>query len=90
MESKNQLNGVIPVLVTPLTSNLEVDEASLVRLMEYLESHSIGGYWVLGTGGEDMSLSYRQRLRVAEITTKYNSGRLPLILGSSFISFMVL
>lgn len=86
MNRMQKLNGVIPVVVTPLTAELEVDERSLVRLMEYLERHKIGGYWILGTGGEDMSLSYQQRLRVAEISTAYNDGRLPLILGSSFFS----
>ena len=61
-----QLEGVIPVLLTPFTKNGEVDEPALARLVKYLNSKNIGGFWVLGTGAEDMNLTYQQRLRVAE------------------------
>ena len=80
------LRGVIPVLITPFTESYEVDQESLVRVLEFLYSKQIAGLWVLGTGGEDMSLTYRQRLRVAETVSEFNDNRLPIIVGSSFYS----
>ncbi len=88
------LKGVIPVLLTPLTKDGDVDEKALVRLVEYLNSKNIGGFWVLGTGAEDMNLTYDQRLTVVKTVVNANSGKSPLIVGTSFfamkdtISFM--
>ncbi len=81
-----KLEGVIPVLLTPMTKEGEVDETSLSNLVEYLNEKKIGGFWVLGTGAEDMSLTYKQRLRVAETVSEANNGKSPIILGSSFFS----
>lgn len=86
MESMRLLEGVIPVLLTPLRSDGEVDEKSLSNLIEYLSEKNIGGFWVLGTGGEDMNLTYAQRLRVAEIASEVNNGRLPIVLGAGFFA----
>ena len=81
-----KLEGVIPVLLTPLTQDGEVDEPSLVRLVEYLNTKNIGGFWVLGTGAEDMNLTYRQRLRVVETVVEANQGKSPLIVGAGFFA----
>ena len=81
-----QLKGVIPVLVTPFTSNGDVDEPALGRLVEYLNSKNIGGFWVLGTGAEDMNLTYQQRLRVAETVAEANMGQSPLVVGAGFFA----
>ncbi len=81
-----KLEGVIPVLLTPLKKDGEVDEQSLVRLVEYLNGKTIGGFWVLGTGAEDMNLTYRQRLRVVETVVDANAGKSPLIVGAGFFA----
>lgn len=80
------LNGVVPVLLTPMTNKHCVDVPSLEKLCELLLTKPIGGLWVLGTGAEDMSLSYSQRLVVAETVAKVNNGRVPLVVGCSFFS----
>ena len=59
-----KLEGVIPVLLTPLTKSGDIDEPSLIKLVKYLNKKNIGGFWVLGTGSEDMNLTYQQRLQV--------------------------
>jgi dihydrodipicolinate synthase/N-acetylneuraminate lyase len=86
MKNSYVLSGVIPVLITPLTEDYQIDERGLLRLLEFLYSKPIGGLWVLGTGGEDMSLTYAQRLKVAEIVSDFNEQKLPIMLGTSFFS----
>jgi len=81
-----QINGVVPVLVTPISDNGDVDGPALDRLVKYLNKKNIGGFWVLGTGGEDMDLTYRQRIQVAEIVAKSNAGKSPLVLGAGFFA----
>lgn len=81
-----ELTGLIPVLITPMTKNNEVDVDALIRVFNHLSNKKVGGFWVLGTGSEDMSLSYEQRLLVAKTISETNSGRHPLIVGCSFFS----
>ncbi|MCE9550575.1 MAG: dihydrodipicolinate synthase family protein [Betaproteobacteria bacterium] len=81
-----KLEGVIPVLLTPLTKDGEIDEPALGRLVEYLNTKNIGGFWVLGTGAEDMNLTYRQRLRVVETVVEANAGKSPLVVGAGFFA----
>lgn len=76
--------GPVPVLHTPITAAGDVDEAGLERLVDFLAEQPIGGLWVLGTGGEDMNLTYAQRLRVARRTVAANRGRVPLVMGAGF------
>lgn len=82
-----KLEGIIPVLITPITKDGEVDELALTRLVEYLNTKNIGGFWVLGTGAEDMNLTYKQRLRVVETVVEANAGKSPLIVGAGFFAF---
>ena len=80
------IRGVVPVLSTPFTKDEDIDEPALQRLVLFLIKQNIAGLWVLGTGSEDMNLSYEKRLRVARIVTETNEGRVPLILGAGFFA----
>lgn len=84
MKDMRRVEGVIPVLVTPITAEGEIDEPGLVRLVEFLIERGVGGLWVLGTNSEDMNLSFKKRLVVAEIVTRTVAGRVPVLLGCSF------
>ncbi len=86
MSKPRPIQGVIPVLSTPFTAAGEVDEPALRRLVDFLAGKEIGGLWVLGTGSEDMNLSYNKRLQVARIVTDQNAGRLPLVVGAGFFA----
>ncbi len=78
--------GIVPVVDTPLTSEEEIDVPALRRLIEFLNSKRIGGLWVLGTGSEDMNLSFDKRLKVAQTACEANGGKTPLILGTGFFA----
>ncbi len=78
------LNGVIPVVQTPINADGSIDEESLRRHVDFLCGLDTGGFWGLGTGGEDMNLTFEKRLQVARVLTEANAGRKPLILGAGF------
>lgn len=76
---KSPLCGIIPPLVTPLKDNETLDIESLERLIEHLISGGVHGLFILGTTGEEQSLSYRIRKQVIEETCRINQGRLPVL-----------
>ena len=80
------LNGIVPVLITPLDVNQVIDGKCLERLLSYYLEKKVGGLWVLGTGGEDMCLSMNQRLELADKVCGIVSGEVPVLLGCSFFS----
>jgi 4-hydroxy-tetrahydrodipicolinate synthase len=80
------VRGIVPVVDTPLTADENIDVAGLKRLVEFLNSKKIGGLWVLGTGSEDMNLSFAKRLEVARAACEANAGKTPLILGAGFFA----
>lgn len=79
-----KIEGFVPVVSTPMTPSGEVDTLGLENLLGFLLGKRIGGLWLLGTGGEDMNLTFEKRLKVAEIAAKYVDNRVPLILGAAF------
>lgn len=81
-----QLLGIIPVLTTPINKDGSIDTQGLQRLVEFLVSKRIGGLWVLGTGSEDMNLSFKKRIEVAKVVSETNAGRVPIILGAGFFA----
>lgn len=76
---QNPLCGIIPPLVTPLKDNETLDIESLERLIEHLIQGGVNGLFILGTTGEEQSLSYRVRKQMIEETCRINQGRLPVL-----------
>ncbi len=73
------LSGIIPPLVTPLQDNETLDVDSLERLIEHLVAGGVHGLFVLGTTGEEQSLSYDVRKQMIKESCRINRGRLPLL-----------
>ena len=76
---KKPLSGIIPPLVTPLVDNETLDVESLERLIEHLRAGGVPGLVVLGTTGEEQSLSYDVRKQMITESCRINRGRLPLL-----------
>jgi 4-hydroxy-tetrahydrodipicolinate synthase len=73
-------SGVWGVVATPFYgSTLDVDEASLARLVEHYERVNVTGLTVLGVFGEAAQLSTDERRTVLE--TVVDTVRLPLVVG---------
>ena len=73
------LSGLVPPLVTPLLDNETVDIESLERLIEHLIAGGVHGLFVLGTTGEEQSLSYKVRETMIRESCRINAGRLPIL-----------
>ncbi|WP_319525416.1 dihydrodipicolinate synthase family protein [uncultured Desulfosarcina sp.] len=80
------ISGIVPVISTPFTNDENIDIDGLNNLINYLLKKEIGGMWVLGTGSEDMNLTFQKRLKVANAACEANAGQKPLILGTGFFA----
>ncbi len=76
---RKPLCGIIPPLVTPLKDNETLDVESLERLIEHLIAGGVHGLFILGTTGEEQSLSYAVRKEMIVQSARINRGRLPLL-----------
>lgn len=85
--NRSKFKGILPVLSTPLNKDGSIDAEGLKNLVEFLIKKGAVGFWALGTGSEDMNLSFQKRIEVARIVSEKNAGRIPILLGSSFYAF---
>jgi dihydrodipicolinate synthase/N-acetylneuraminate lyase len=76
-----KIEGVIPALPTPFTSNGEIDEIGLAKLVQHVLAGGVHGLWVLGSTSEFPSLNRDQRDRIVEICVQKAEGRVPIIVG---------
>lgn len=75
------LRGVYHILTTPFTTDGEIDEASLRRLVAAVIEMEVDGITALGVAGEAQKLSDAERRRVVEIVIEVSAGRVPIIVG---------
>jgi 4-hydroxy-tetrahydrodipicolinate synthase len=77
--------GVWGIVATPFAgSALELDEASLARLVKHYEHIGVTGLTVLGVFGEAARLSTEERRAVLEVVR--DSVELPLVVGATGLS----
>ena len=88
MVEKKPLSGIIPPLVTPLKNNETLDVESLESLVEHLIAGGVHGLFILGTTGEEQSLSYAVRKEMIVQAARINHGRLPLLVCVSDTSIV--
>ena len=76
------LAGVVPPVCTPLTDELEVDQASLERLIGTLLEGGVSGLFMLGSSSEGAFFRQDQRDLVIEVAVKCAGGQVPVIAGA--------
>jgi 4-hydroxy-tetrahydrodipicolinate synthase len=76
-----KIEGVIPALPTPLTSNGQLDEFGLAKLIQHVLAGGVHGLWALGSTSEFSSLNRNQRDKIIEICVQEAEGRVPVIVG---------
>ncbi len=76
-----KLVGTGVALVTPFTEDLQVDVAALSRIVDFCVDGGVDYLVVLGTTGESVTLSKKEKQLVATTVVAANAGRLPLVLG---------
>jgi len=80
-DSRFRPHGVLPALVTPFTTDEEVDEAALRALVRHVLPH-VDGVVPCGTTGEFIYLNPEEQRRVLEIVLDEVAGRVPVVAGT--------
>ncbi|MCF6296623.1 MAG: 4-hydroxy-tetrahydrodipicolinate synthase [Flavobacteriaceae bacterium] len=73
--------GTGVALVTPFTSNKKIDFTALESLVNYQIDNGIDYLVVLGTTGENSTLSKQEQQQIKDKIIEVNKGRLPLVIG---------
>jgi 4-hydroxy-tetrahydrodipicolinate synthase len=76
------LRGVVPPVCTPFTSDYEVDEKSLRKLINHLIDGGVHGLFVLGSTSEVAYLTDKRRADVIRIAIDETAGRIPVVAGA--------
>lgn len=77
----NRIKGVVPIVLTPLKENGDIDTESCATLIDFLIENGVAGLYILGSAGENFLLDTEQRIDVVYAMAEANRGRVPLIAG---------
>jgi N-acetylneuraminate lyase len=72
--------GIIPALLTPFTSDDQVDVHAIHQLVEFLLEAGMDGLYVCGSTGEGVLMSEQERRLVAETAIAAARHRIPVII----------
>lgn len=81
-EIRQKLRGSVAPVVTPFDKDGNLDEQTLVDLINWHIESGSHGISVTGTTGEPSSLTLQERERVMEIAVKTVNGRVPVVPGT--------
>lgn len=74
--------GTAPALVTPFTTDGEIDEPAFRLLIDDQIDGGADALVVLGTTGENPTISHEERRRLVALSIEHTAGRVPVIIGS--------
>ncbi len=80
-EINKKLTGLGVAIVTPFTSDGEVDYPALRRLVRFVTDGGVDYIVVMGTTGETPTLTREEKSLVLSTVKEENGGRLPLVVG---------
>ena len=79
--ANNFLKGLGIALITPFTSDGQVDYPALKKLIEYQISNGADFYCILATTAETPCLTKEEKQHIKELVVEINGGRLPILMG---------
>ena len=82
MSNSYVFTGTAPALVTPFTEDDDLDEDAFRRLIDTQIGSGVDGLVVLGTTGENPTISHEERRRLTDWAVEQAGGRVPVILGT--------
>lgn len=74
--------GVAPALVTPFTSDDEIDSDALRGLINLQIEGGVSALVVLGTTGENPTITEAERRHIVDLAVETTAGRVPVIVGT--------
>ena len=81
-----QPEGIIPAMVTPITSDGKINVEALRKLTNYLSDGGVHGLFSVGTQGEFYALTFEEKKRVIEVVVEETRGRVPVYAGTGAIT----
>jgi 4-hydroxy-tetrahydrodipicolinate synthase len=82
----NRIKGVMPIVITPLLKNGDIDTESCNQLIDFLIHNGAAGLYILGSASENFLLDIEQRIDVVYMMAEANRGRVPMISGCANIA----
>ena len=79
--------GIVAALVTPFTSDNEVNHEVLRRLVGHSLRLGVSGFYVCGSTGEGFSLSSDERMKIVETVVQEARGNADVIVNLSHMDF---
>lgn len=77
--------GILPAMITPMTSDFKVNIPALRKLIDYMIDGGVHGIFAIGTTGEFYALSNDEYREVLEVTVDHVAGRVPVYAGANAI-----
>ncbi len=77
-----QLKGLYTAMITPFDENGELDEAGFCQNLEYQLSCLVDGVVVLGTTGEEATLTLCEKQKMVEMAVKILKGKALVVVGT--------
>lgn len=75
------LTGSIVAIITPMQNDGSIDFASYKKLIQFHLEAGTSGITVLGSTGENATLTFDEKTQLIEKTLEYANGRIPIIAG---------
>lgn len=82
MQTGHLSEGIIPAMVTPFNAQEKLNEQALRSMTQRFVQAGVHGLFCLGTNGEFFSLSFDEKVRIAEIIVKEAGGKIPVYAGA--------
>ncbi len=81
MNHDRPFSGIVPPVVTPLTTSAAFDADAFAKVVEHLVTAGVDGLFVLGTTGEGPAVSPAIRRDVVTRAVELAAGRVPVLVG---------
>lgn len=73
------IEGIVPVMLTPFTSDNQIDYPGLTTLIEWYLSKGVDGLFAVCQSSEMQFLTLAERVSLAKFVVKQVAGRIPVI-----------
>jgi len=77
----DKIKGTGVAMVTPFSENFDIDFEALKRLTEHLVSNGVNYLVVMGTTGENPTITDFEQSRILETVKDVNENRIPVVFG---------
>ena len=81
-----QPGGIIPAMVTPVTSEGKINVGALRKLTNHLIEGGVHGLFPVGTQGEFYALTPEEKKKVMEVVVEETKGRVPVYAGTGAVT----